>query len=169
MDDIDIGEDLLFNLEYTYHIQKLQILDECYYHYFQYDTGENLMSKHRLNKYDIMKIWYNKILWFTNGVENKEIVDYVNWLEFRWVFSCFISIMSFGKSLSEKINYISKILKEFNLNCAANSRYISRKNFILERIISSRKVCLVYFVSRIAHLYKSMFRINYLKNNTNLR
>lgn len=166
-DDVDMGEDLLFNLEYTYYSQTLQILGKCYYHYFQYDTGKNLMSKYRDNKHDIMRIWYDKILWFTNDVDSKEIIDYVNWLEFRWVFSCFIAIMSSGKNRLEKLNYISEVLRKSILKCATNSKYIGRKKFILEKILSSRKVHLIYLVSLIACLYKSRLKLIYLKNNIN--
>lgn len=164
-DDINIGEDLLFNLEYTYYVQKLQVLKECYYHYFQYDTGENLMSKYRENKYDLMRIWYDKIVWLTGDVKKDETIDYVNWLNFRYTFSCSIAVMSSGKKYSEKLEYVSKILKKSELKPSTNSKYIGKEKFILEKILSSGRVHFIYFVSWVIYIYKSKLRSLYFKNN----
>ena len=143
----------------------MQVLNRCYYHYFQYDTGKNLMSKYRENKYEIMRIWYNKILWFTDDINKEEIIDYVNWLDFRYTFSCFIAVMSLGKKYSEKLEYISKILKESKFKPSSSPKYIGKEKFILEKILSSGKVHFIYFVSWMIYIYKSKLKNLYFKTN----
>lgn len=161
--DIDIGEDLLFNLDYLSKINSLSMLDKCYYHYLQYNSGNNLMMKYRENKFEIMSLWYEKLLEFIYDIGSSRIDDYVNWLRFRWTLSSFISIMSAPKAKKEKINYIKNILINNNLNASKSSKYIGFSKFIIEKIICLKNPYFIYFICYMVYMYKTKFKKKYLK------
>ena len=52
---LDLGEDLIFNLEVIKKCDKFSIISACPYNYIQYDNGQNLTGKLRTNMYEIQK------------------------------------------------------------------------------------------------------------------
>lgn len=58
--DRELGEDLLFNLEYILDAQKISVIDECVCEYIQDDRGTTLSTKKRDNKVETALYLYEK-------------------------------------------------------------------------------------------------------------
>lgn len=162
---VNFGEDLIFNLDYIYNSQSLSILSKCYYHYFQRDFCEALSSKYRWDKARIMKLWYNKLIWFINDLSDENIVSITNWLKYRWFLSCLITEMSSDKSLNEKRIHIKSIINKETFS--PDRRFIGNKRYLIEKIISMRNITMIYLLAWTIDKYKEKFRSKYLKEEYN--
>lgn len=165
-EDLDFGEDLFFSLEYIYNIDSLDIVKQCLYNYYQYNTGNNLTSKYRNNKFNIIKIWMKRLDWFSEDITDSKTLDYISWLKTRWTLSCCAYIMHMKKSYKDKRAEIIKILESTDFDIANSSINIGYKKFILEKIVYSKNVNLIYLLSLFLFLFKQKFKKIYTKKIT---
>lgn len=76
---IDLGEDLLFNLDVIKNSTGFQIIPECPYNYVKYKTGETMTGKRRTDLYDNQKMLFEKMI---SLYEDRETYKYqINNLE----------------------------------------------------------------------------------------
>lgn len=161
-DDVEIGEDLIFNLDYIQNIESLCMLSQCYYHYYQYDTGKNLMAQYRDNKVDIIRIWVKELNTFSKDL-SQHIQDVVSWMKVRWFLSCFIEIVGSSRSFREKRLNIVNILRQEEYFKEIKLPNLSTFQKILMKCVGSGNVLLIYFVSWSINFYKTKFRNRYYK------
>lgn len=60
--ELDLGEDLLFNIEAIKKCNRFSVISLCLYNYIQYDAGENLAGKYRKNMYAIQKMIFEQVI-----------------------------------------------------------------------------------------------------------
>lgn len=151
-EDLIIGEDFIFNLEFLIHINKAVINPGFYYHYWT-----NINSATMRYKKDCWDLIYrNTILYLENFLKNNNLYleseNRVNKLIIKYFL---MSIMNEGrkdnhKGIIEKINTIKVIcedeiiidsLKNVNFNL-----YRKRNNLILF-LAKYRLKCLIYIIS----------------------
>jgi len=58
---IDLGEDLIFNIEVIKRCNRFLLISSCPYNYIQY-KGDSLSTKYRSNMYEIQKLLFQKII-----------------------------------------------------------------------------------------------------------
>ncbi|MDV4150372.1 glycosyltransferase family 2 protein, partial [Clostridium sp. AL.422] len=95
-EDIDLGEDLAFNLDYMKHCNSIVFSEKSFYHYCMRNE-DNLTSKFREDKLDIMEILYNKcreFLIYCNS--EKYLINELNSIFIKWMYYCFIDLNSKG-------------------------------------------------------------------------
>lgn len=143
---IDLGEDLLFNLEYFKHCKKVIFDDKCYYHYCM-QVEDNLTFKYRSDKLELMYLIYCKCNEYFNtcNIDNKMLMN-LNNIFIKWMYSCFIDLHNKNCKLSfnEKLKYIqqsrdkySKIIKNtYNMGLMLKILKISLKHPLLVWVIS---------------------------------
>ena len=66
--DRELGEDLLFNLEYILDAKKFSVIDDCVCEYIQDDRGTTLSTKKRDNKVETALYLYEKSKEFFKGL-----------------------------------------------------------------------------------------------------
>lgn len=166
--DIEIGEDLIFNLNYIQHIESFSVLSQCFYHYYQYDTGNNLMAQFREDKAEIMEIWVKELFSFSQDLSDPYIKEIVLWMKTRWFLSCFIEMVASNKKFNEKCIYIKTVIEREHLQDIR----VSSLNFFNKAIIkcvTSGNVFLIYILSLAIGVYKQKCKIRYYKKITKSR
>lgn len=155
--EIDLGEDLLFNLEYLKHCNSIIFGDKCYYHYCM-RAEENLTAKYRDNKLDLMKILYDKCMEFLNKYEaSGEKIRELNSIYIKWMYSAFIDLhnKSCPYKYKDKIKFIKKYTdedKEIVLNSTSNGLVFN----ILRWSLRYPKI--VFIISKTMYVIKNNFR-----------
>lgn len=155
--EIDLGEDLLFNLEYLKHCNRIIFDNKCYYHYCM-RAEENLTAKYRDNKLDLMKILYDKCMEFLNKYEaSDERIKELNSIYIKWMYSSFIDLhnKSCPYSYADKIKFIKKHInedKEIVVNSTSNGVVFK----VLKWSLRYPKV--VFFISKTMYIIKNNFR-----------
>lgn len=160
--DIDIGEDLVFNLQYLKYVRVLSMLPNGYYHYYQRATGENLMAQFRQNKADIMEEWFRSLHTFAEGIPDPYIIDFVSWMKIRWFFSCFIEMAGSSYNYRDKREYIKEIVKK---ECLGDIK-IKELSFFQKALtvcIASRNITIIYAISYLVGFYKQKYKNQYYK------
>jgi glycosyltransferase involved in cell wall biosynthesis len=59
---IELGEDLLFNLDIIKKSTSVEIIPECLYNYVKYNNNGTLTGKHRKNMYEIQKMLFSEVI-----------------------------------------------------------------------------------------------------------
>lgn len=154
-EDIDLGEDLIFNLEYIKYCKSVVFSDKCYYHYCM-KVEDNLTSKFREDKLDIMEILYDKckeFLIYSNT--EKDLLKELNSIFIKWMYYCFIDLNSNGCSYTfiEKFDYIKNNIKKY--------KYITDNSSNISFLLRVLKISLTFPISVIV-LSKVIY---YVKTN----
>lgn len=156
-EDIDLGEDLIFNLDYMKYCKSVVFSDKCYYHYCM-KVEDNLTAKFREDKLDIMKILYDKSKEFLiNSNTEKDLLNELNSIFIKWMYYCFIDLNSNGCSYTfiQKYNYVKNNIKKYKY-ITNNSTSIS---FLLKILkVSLRFPILVIVLSKVIYFIKTNMR-----------
>lgn len=163
--DIDIGEDLVFNLNYIGFIDTLTMISTCYYHYYQRDTRLNIMSQFREDKAEIMGIWIKELFAFSQELSDPYVKDIILWMKIRWFLSCFIEMVTSNKNFNEKCIYIKTVIEREHLQDIRVSSLDFFKKVII-RFVTSGNVFLIYILSLAIGLYKQKYKNRYYKRIT---
>lgn len=111
--EIQIGEDLLFNIKYISKIKKLYLLNERLYNYVM-ENNHSLTRKYKKNKYEQLMFVDSRVKEDLKTYSNKRLLECEKYVRLKNIFSCFIDL--FHKECEytkkEKINFIKKVKKE---------------------------------------------------------
>lgn len=155
--NIDLGEDLIFNLEYLKFCNSVMFLEESYYHYCM-QVEDNLTFKYRDDKLELMAILYSKCKeYFEESHLYESEIKNLNGLFIKWMYSCFIDLSNKNCPLnfSEKYKYIKSNIKKYkSITDKSYNMSISLKILKLTFLCPSA----VLMVSKIIYLIKVNFR-----------
>lgn len=153
-EDLIIGEDFIFNLEFLIHVNKAFINKEFYYHYLT-----NINSANIRYKKDCWKLIYkNTILHLEDFLKKNNLYikaeDKINKLIIKYFL---ISIMNEGrkdnpKKISEKIDTIKKICEDKVIRTVLNENSLNlyrKRNKIILFLAKYKLNYLIYIVSSI--------------------
>ncbi len=111
-ENIDFGEDLLFNLKYINKCENMYLSSFYNYNYVQYNTKS--ISKQNIdNRYE--KLFYiNSHILELSHVNQKRKKEVYNKIRIKNIYSCLINYLFFNREevLEEKLKYIEKIRKK---------------------------------------------------------
>ncbi len=153
--NINLGEDLIFNLEYLKRCENIVFDDKCYYHYCMQAT-ESLTARYRENKLELMKLLYDKCeeYFYYCGLKNFELLNNVF---IKWMYSCFIDMNNIQCKLTikEKIKYI-KESRENYIEIINKTNNLGLMLGILKAFL--RYPFLAWILSKIIYIIKVRFR-----------
>lgn len=154
---MDLGEDLIFNLDYMKHCKSIVFSEKSFYHYCM-KNEENLTSKFRKDKLDIMEMLYNKCREFLRDSNSEGyLVNELNSIFIKWMYYCFIDINSNGCKFTfkEKYEYIKYSIKKYK--CIINNS--NSKSFLLRVLkISLISPLFVIILCKIIYFIKTNMR-----------
>lgn len=155
---IDLGEDMLFNLQYLANVNTMSVMQHCLYHYIQHEDG-SLTTKFHENKADIMANWMDGIYQFAEDVcvNDRPIMDMLIWLKIRWAYSYYVSLAGgrFGKE--EILKYIRESYEKFDFTSLRVLHKQGIRKYWLSRIANSKNTYLIYYLAKIIRLAKVRF------------
>jgi len=161
--DVDLGEDLLFNLDYLAHAQVLGVLPQGFYHYIQ-RPGEHLMNRYRADRLDIMSLWVGSLRLFAQPVlKEKRLGAIVNWVCIKWMYSYTVSLAAGGLRGRERralIRALERYPKEGPYPWPWQVGWLS---WALANVFLYGGPWLIDGISVLIALYKRRYRKMYLK------
>lgn len=111
-ENIDFGEDLLFNLKYINKCENLYLSSFYNYNYVQYNS-KSISKQNIENRYE--KLFYiNSHILELSNVNTKKKKEVYNKIRIKNIYSCLMNYMFFNKELKleDKLKYIEKIRKK---------------------------------------------------------
>lgn len=163
--ELELGEDLLFNLEIINNSHSFQILAECPYNYVIDDTGNSLTSKYRKNIYEIHKYLFENIsLLFEEYTDYDEQIKKLEIIHTENILSNTILLTAVSHSIRDYSKYYRK-MKQINTDPAlikslpqlrARSKQIKLMKFLMKNNMFGS----IYLYARIKkHLRNQMPRL----------
>lgn len=119
-EDINFGEDFLFNCECMRKTNSIYVIDKAYYNYMRRTNEETLKMKFNENKIELRRLFYRK--WIELYKFYKIYEEVAEEMEIYEGFKIYMAIISVANKncplkYKEKIEYINKFLIFENANC----------------------------------------------------
>lgn len=156
-ENIDLGEDLIFNLNYLSNCKKAIFKEKAYYHYC-IRVKESLTANYRKDKLENMEFIYNKCKeYFLECGLNQNYIEELNSNFIKWLFYCYIDLYKENCSLnfSQKYKYIKSSKKKYK-EIISNSR---NKSLIIKILkITLNSTFSVMIISKSIYFIKNNMR-----------
>lgn len=152
-ENLSLGEDLLFNLEYMKYIDEIKIVNKTTYNYIQTDN-ESLDNKYYENLFEIYKCLYSELYKYMTEFKvdlNKEEKSF-----YRSYFYMLIRVLNntLNKkcklSLFNKFKYNSSILKSKEFKLCLEKADLSGFNENYIKLLRGEKYIFVYIFNKLA-------------------
>lgn len=156
-EDISLGEDLIFNLEYLSKCKSVVFEEESHYHY-NMKMEDNLTAKYRSDKLELMKILYNNTKEFLLEADvNSRYIQELNGIFIKWMYYCFIDLnmKDCKMSLIDKYRFIRNSI---NINKDIISDSKGQGLIIRVLKVSLLSPIIVIILSKIIYFIKSNLR-----------
>jgi glycosyltransferase involved in cell wall biosynthesis len=147
-EEINMGEDLLFNLKYFEHCQKINILSDHLYNYIDFGS-DTLTRSYKKNYYQVQKLLYSSMRSFLEADDlytnhNLRVLEnfYVD-----NIINCIDNLFHKNSHLKKKdiTNEIILIVKDTHLGFYQIDQYPgSTRNRLVIRLAKSKKIKLLY-------------------------
>lgn len=139
----DLGEDLLFNLQYLRIIERMVFLEPCYFLYIHPDAGSSV-TRYRPGKFAMMQKLYRETAAFARDMGCPEdSLQRVRFLFVKWTWSCYFDLYhpSCPMHAKERTLAIRETLETEELqHCAANCHLQGRMDQILASTIVKKRI-----------------------------
>ncbi|CUQ11647.1 Hyaluronan synthase [Turicibacter sanguinis] len=166
--NLDIGEDLLFNLQYFSHCNSFYFIKDILYHY-TIRNSSSLTQKLIPQKYEKLMMVHDQIgqISSLNYLKN-EIKDALIYIRLKNIYSCFIDIhrKDWNRDFSEKINYIKDICRN-----EKNMDYLKIKDIkmkILAVLVYTNFSLGIYSITKLIYFLRKLDMINLVWIGKNL-
>jgi glycosyltransferase involved in cell wall biosynthesis len=157
-EDLDCGEDLLFNLDVLGHIDKIGIVNEIVYFYISTEN-ESLSNKYNEKKTTNDKLLYNVTINYLIKQEMLSSKNTVSQIYMRSCFRTFEQILYTNHKLPNKRTLIKEILicRE-TLEAIDIKECRNMESFIYSLVLHSKSYLIISLFTKIRLLYKTAFR-----------
>lgn len=110
--NIQIGEDLLFSIEYLSHLKRIYVLSERLYNYTI--NNNSLTRRYKKNKYQQLMYVNNKLKKYLKAFKSEKILECGRYVRLKNIFSCFMDLSHTDCRLTkrQKKEYIKDIRKQ---------------------------------------------------------
>ena len=147
----DLGEDLLFNLQYLRTIERMVFLEPCYFLYIHPDAGSSV-TRYRPGKFAMMQKLYRETAAFAHDMGCPEDSRrQARFLFVKWTWSCYFDLYHPSCPLRAKARTlaIQETLETEELQyCAANCRLQGRMDQILAGAIVKKRILRIKLLAR---------------------
>lgn len=143
-DSMSLGEDMLFNLDYLRHIEKVKFIPKANYHYWVQDHN-TLSRKARNDRFDIeYSLWNARALFFSEkALWNDELKDYMATQLWGIVYD---GIFRYGKP---SINYLNHVLSIPEIDSMRGSSALFHSSEYIKNAILRRDYLFFYLLRRL--------------------
>lgn len=154
---IDLGEDLLFNIEYLSYCSSVIFEERCFYHYCM-KSEDSLTAKYRENKLELMKRMYDGIREYMleSRVTEDELYKLDN-LFIKFIYSVLLDLhnSSCKYTFKEKLGFIQRVTRKYRdiIDRTHNLGY-----FYGLLKLSLKVPILTYLVSKMIYIVKNRAR-----------
>ena len=154
---IDLGEDLLFNIEYLSYCSSVIFEERCFYHYCM-KSEDSLTAKYRENKLELMKRMYDGIREYMleSRVTEDELYKLDN-LFIKFIYSVLLDLhnSSCKYTFKEKLGFIQRVARKYRdiIDRTHNLGY-----FYGLLKLSLKVPILTYLVSKMIYIVKNRAR-----------
>lgn len=151
-EEISIGEDLLFNIEYFTSSKKIYILNKELYHY-EVSNNKSLTRKYKEDKYEQLMYVNDRIKKITNSLESTKIKRAILYVKLKSICSCILELFheNCKYSTQKKVNFIKKIRKENGIIVVKN---INLKIFLISLVYSFLPAKMLLITFKLINLIK---------------
>lgn len=155
-EDIDVGEDYRFNIDYVRHTNRMKVLPECLYYYYISEYG--LSSRYTEER---LTTKLNNVLHHKTFYKEKNLnVDYPNKLYLLTFFSGIATIVSFYTK-KEAVNKIKEQIKKNNIENEINiikSQSKGLKINVLRKIASIKNTNIIWLIGWLSNKAKKIYK-----------
>lgn len=151
-EEVSIGEDLLFNIEYFTSSKKIYILNKELYHY-EVSNNKSLSRKYKEDKYEQLMYVNDRIKKITNSLESTKIKRAILYVKLKSICSCILELFheNCKYSTQKKVNFIKKIRKENGIIVVKN---INLKIFLISLFYSFLPAKMLLITFKLINLIK---------------
>lgn len=146
-ENLSLGEDLIFNLNYLKKCESVSLIEECLYNYTK-ENKNSLSSKYRENMFEIIVYTRSSINEFCDKYISKNIDKCtINSFFMRNVFGA-IQLLIYNSSLnkSDKISIINQWIGDINVKkSCTNSELEKLEHRLINYLILKNKAYIIYY------------------------
>lgn len=151
-EDIDLGEDFIFNCNYFKHINRIFDIKKCYYNYYV-KKSNNLTTKFRTDIIYRRDLVYNEwisLYKYYNIYDSKKKLEFQNYEGFLMYHSiCSIFKKDVNISDKEKICFLETILESKNIDTVLEYLKGKISKLIELNLIKKKKAKILYYFMKI--------------------
>lgn len=168
---LSIGEDYLFNIEYLDKIENLYYLSDILYKYIIRNEN-SLTQRFNINKYDELMYLNKKVyeIMSNSYYLSEKVISALSYIKLKNIYSCILDIHKKNyhyNNYENKVCYIKKIINNYE-----NIEFKSGKIKILDHILKTRNILLIYNITNIMYFIKKIsttnIKFNYKKRVGNI-
>lgn len=164
----EIFEDTEFNINLLFHINKIAIINDCFYNYMQRSSGGSITKSYNPNKLEFLKKRSQTLINYFKkaGMWFGETEKRCNYLYVKYIFSGLIDLNfpTAKYNFTQKINIIkSEIAEENFVEAVNNSSAGDRFGKIVISTAKTKNAYLVYILCRIMYSVKYKSQKLFLK------
>ena len=161
---ITLQEDLYFNLKILEKIEKMVVIEGCYYHYVKRQF-ESATTKYFLNRFEMTNEVHDLLLkYYYKRCDNQNIINLVKYIYIKNTFAGIINLFHKNCKLSknEKLIYIRSIIDSNKYNEMISTAFKPGLKYkILISLLRSKSTILIYYTSRCFFVMKHSFGLGY--------
>jgi len=161
---ICLQEDLYFNLKILEHVQKMIVIEGCYYHYTK-GLGKSVTSRYYPDKYEMINEVHDLLLtYYYERCNDPSIINRIKYIYIKNTFASFINLFHKDCNLTkdEKLNYIKRIINSKKYNEMISSAYKPGLKYkILLLLLRTKNKMLIYFSSKCFYIMKYSLGFRY--------
>lgn len=146
-ENIQIGEDLLFNIKYLKFVNKIKWNNKAIYNYYV-ENKKSATKKYIDNKYEQLIEINNKFKIYLKDFKNIKLLKLQQYIKIKNIYSCIINLYhkNCNYTYNEKIKFIKKIKKENKENIIYG---MGIKYYILSFVLKFMPVRLILIFAKI--------------------
>lgn len=156
-EDISLGEDYRFILDYTEHVKNIKIINEILYTYYSAETGLALKFHPENLKIKLENILYHKKTYITNNICDK---NYINKFYVLTVLSGLASIVD-NNNLKDSRKIIREYIEYKKIEEVLNEMYNETDSIKLKcliKLIQIKNITYRYFLGKSMVVAKKIYR-----------
>lgn len=154
---INLQEDLYFNLKVLEHVNKMMVLEGCYYHYKKGQT-DSITSRYYHSKYDMTNEVHDLLVKFYSlRCDDIDLQKRINYIYIKNTYAAFINLFHPDCNMSKdrKIKYMKNIINSLKYSYMISSAYKrGLKYTILILILKTKNTIILYYSSKFMFILK---------------
>lgn len=162
--NIILQEDLYFSLKVLEYVNKLIVIEGCYYHYNKGST-KSITSRYFPNKYEMTNEVHDLLVnFYMNRCDEIDILKRINFIYVKNTYAAFINLFHSDCTMSKqkKLEYIKNIIKSFKYSNVISCAYKKGIKYnVLLFLLKTKNKNLLYYSSKIMNILKFNFGFSY--------
>ena len=133
LEDLDYGEDFVFNLGYLKHTDRIAFVYEPFYIYLL-NPATGTSSRSSL-VYENRQRCYQYLLEFASGSSNQALPDLLTWIKLQWLYGYATAISGSHLNRQDKLENLRRAIKSEKLVRPKRLKYIGYQKYLTASVI----------------------------------